>query len=237
MKRIKRSKIHRYVGLVLLPFLVISALTGVFRANHKWFWKEDYKKVKSTRHDYTLQTPAITLDSVLHIVRNEVGASVGISEVRFRREAGQLLYDVRLQAHHPLLIDAGNGKILSPISADLAVALASQYVKDDLEVANVRLDENYKSRKEHKPRPVYVVSYNDALNTQILLDKYNGEIEEEIDNNLKFGFWMVKLHDYDFWNSKRILLSIVGLGLTLVAVTGFYVWLKVRHKKKKPVHT
>ncbi|HYG19663.1 MAG TPA: PepSY domain-containing protein, partial [Ohtaekwangia sp.] len=71
------------------------------------------------------------------------------------------------------------------------------------------------------------------LNTKILLDKYNGEIEEEIDNNLKFGFWMVKLHDYDFWNSKRVILSVVGAGLTVVGLTGFYLWLRKKDKKKK----
>lgn len=231
--KIKRSKLHRYIGLVLLPFLVVSALTGFFRANHKWFWKEDYKKVKNTRYSYTLDVPAVSMDSLFRIVRDEAGVDAAITEIRFRKEAGRLFYDVRLRGHHPLLIDAANGKVLSPITAELAVTLASQYVKDNPEMKSIVLNEHYRTRKEHKLRQVYVVSYKDALNTQILLDKYNGEIEEEIDNNLKFGFWMVKLHDYDFWNSKRAILSFAGLGLTAVALTGFYLWIKVRRKKKK----
>jgi uncharacterized iron-regulated membrane protein len=128
---------------------------------------------------------------------------------------------------------ATTGKVMSPLPESLAITLAGQYVKPGTAVKRAYLDEHYRTRKEKKHRAVYVVEYADALNTVILLDKNNGEIEEEIDNNLKFGFWMVKLHDYDFWNSKRVLLSIVGLGLTIVGLTGFYLWLRKKDKKKR----
>jgi uncharacterized iron-regulated membrane protein len=227
-----RYRVHLVLGVFFLPFLLISALTGFFRANYKWFWKEDYKKVKNTSYTYALSKPGISLDSVFTVAAAYY-RDTSLTEIRLRSEAGRLFYDVRSKGKTPVLIDANTGKILSPITDTLAATLADQYVLPGMKAKSVYLDESYQTRKDHKPRPVYVVEYADALDTKILLDKYNGEIEEEIDNNLKFGFWMVKLHDYDFWNSKRVILSVVGGGLTIVGLTGFYLWLRKKDKKKK----
>lgn len=232
MKKLNRYRIHLFIGIFLFPFLLISSLTGFFRANYKWFWKEDYKKTKNSSYNYALDNPLVSIDSVFVITAAQYGDAM-LAEIRLRKEAGRLFYDVRGKGKKPILIDAKNGEVVSPISEGLAISLANQYVKAGTKVKSVYLDENYKTRKEKKPRPVYVVEYADALNTKILLDKNNGEIEEEIDDNLKFGFMMVKLHDYDFWNSKRIILNFVGLGLTLVGFTGFYIWLMKKEKKKK----
>jgi uncharacterized iron-regulated membrane protein len=236
-KLVSRYRLHLLIGVTLFPFLLISSLTGFFRANHKWFWKENYKKVKNTAYSYVLEKPPIPLDSVFSIAERSYNEDPKLAEIRLRREAGRLFYDVRSKGKSPLLIDATNGEVLSPIQESLAIQLASQYVSTDATVKSAYLDENYTTRKEHKPRPVFVVEYADELHTQILLDKFNGEIEEEIDDNLKFGFWMVKLHDYDFWNSKRLILSFVGLGLTGVGLTGFYIWLRKKNKKKKEKKT
>lgn len=89
-------------------------------------------------------------------------------------------------------------------------------------------DNNYKTRKEKKLRPVYIGEFADDLHTKIYVDKSNGEIEEEVDDNLQFGFWMVKWHDYDFWNAKRFNLSVVGIGLLILGFTGFYLWINKR---------
>ncbi|RAW02076.1 PepSY-associated TM helix domain-containing protein [Pseudochryseolinea flava] len=233
MKKLTRSRAHRYIGLVLLPFLLISALTGFFRANYKWFWKEDYKKVKNTSYSYALDVPEVSMDSVFSIAKRSAGSDAVISEVRFRREAGVAFYDVRIKKGNPILIDATSGEVVSPIDENMATLLAGQYVKGEAKVKYVELNESYETRKGNNIRSVYIISYDDALETQIIIDKYNGEIEEEVDKNLKFGMWMVKLHDYDFWDSKRGILSFVGIGLTLVAITGFYLWAKAKGKKTK----
>lgn len=231
-KKLNRNRIHLYIGVFLFPFLLISALTGFFRANHQWFWKADYKKIKNTTFQYTLDKPFISVDSVFEIAKRQYGEKGTLAEIRLRKEIGKMFYDVRNTGNAPLLIDATSGKVLSPISEDLAASLASQYVKPGLPIKKVSLDENYKTRKEKKTRSVYIVEFADELHTQILLDSNNGEIEEEIDDNLKFGMLMVKLHDYDFWNSKRIILSFAGIGLTVVGLTGFYIWLRKKDKSK-----
>ena len=223
-----RYKIHRWVGLIFLPFLLISVLTGFFRANHKWFWKEDYKKIKSSRYANNIQSPAVSIDSAIAIVKKNYGDSVLISEIQLKSEIGRLFYNVKVKKGLPVLIDASTGNQVSPLTPELAKEFAGQYVKDDLILKSIEADDAYKTRKEKKPRPVYVATYADDLHTRIYIDKNNGEIEEEVDDNLQFGFWMVKWHDYDFWNAKRIILSVVGIGLLLVALTGFYLWVKKR---------
>jgi hypothetical protein len=44
---------------------------------------------------------------------------------------------------------------------------------------------------------------------------------------------MVKLHDYDFWNSKRVILSLVSIGIVSIGMTGLFVWWKSYRKKRK----
>jgi len=221
-----RFKFHRIVGLVFLPLLLISVLTGFFRANHKWFWKEDYKKIKTTRYEVKIQSPQIGIDSVLSIIKSSYGDSILVSEIQLKSEIGRLFYNVKIKKGLPVLIDAANGHIVSPLTPELAKEFATQYVKDGLPFKSIHEDNAYRSRKEKKQRPVYVAEYADELHTKIYIDKNNGEIEEEVDDNLQFGFWMVKWHDYDFWNAKRFNLSFVSIGLLIVGLTGFYLWIR-----------
>lgn len=229
---LNRYKAHRIVALVFVPFLLISVLTGFFRANYKWFWKEDYKKVKNSSFENIVSKPAVDVDSVFSILETKLQDEEKIAEVKLKSEIGRLFYDVRLKNKTAILIDADKGTILSPLSEELAKVFASQYVSEGMILKKFYADDNYLTRKEKKKRPVYVAEYDDPLNTVIYIDRNNGEIEEEADDNLRFGFWMVKLHDYDFWNAKRIILSLVGIGLFLVSITGIYVWIKNKRMKK-----
>ena len=228
--KINRYKLHRVIGLIFLPFLIISVLTGFFRANYKWFWKEDYKKIKNFTYEYKIKTPEVPIDSVFLILGNTYGENISISEIKLKTEIGKLFYDVKIKNQTSVLVDANKGNVLSPISQELAKAIAGQYVKQELKFKTIYAEDNYKTRKDKKTRPVYIVEYDDPLNTKIYIDKNNGEIEEETDDNLQFGFWIVKLHDYDFWGAKRFNLSFVGIGLFILGYTGFYLWLKKNSK-------
>lgn len=229
--KINRYKVHRVIGLIFLPFLIISVATGFFRANYQWFWKEDYKKFKNTSYEYKIHSPEISIDSVFVILKNNYGENITVSEIKLKSEIGKLFYDVKIKNHTPVLVDANKGEILSPISQELAKAIAGQYVKPELKFKTIYANDNYKTRKDKKTRPVYIAEYDDPLHTKIFIDKNNGEIEEETDDNLQFGFWMVKLHDYDFWEAKRFNLSFVAIGLFILSCTGFYLWLKKKKRK------
>ncbi|MES2398286.1 MAG: PepSY domain-containing protein [Bacteroidota bacterium] len=233
--KINRYKVHQVIGLIFLPFLIISVLTGFFRANYKWFWKEDYKKIKNFSYEFKIKPPEIPIDSVFFILRNTYGENISVSEIKLKTEIGKLFYDVKIKNQASVLVDATKGNIVSPISPELAKTIAAQYVKPDLKFKIIYADNNYKTRKEKKIRPVYIIEYDDPLHTKIYIDKNNGEIEEETDDNLQFGFWIVKLHDYDFYGAKRFNLSFVGVGLFILGCTGFYLWLKKKKQKNKAI--
>ena len=164
------------------------------------------------------------------ILRNTYGENISVSEIKLKNEIGKLFYDVKIKNHLPVLVAADKGKIVSPISIELAKEIAGQYVKQELKFKTIYADDNYKTRKDKKKRPVFIAEYDDPLHTKIYIDKNNGEIEEETDDNLQFGFWMVKLHDYDFLGAKRFNLSFVGIGLFILGFTGLYLWLKKNEK-------
>ena len=230
-RKTNRYQVHRVIGLIFLPFLIISVATGFFRANYQWFWKQEYKKIKNFSYEYKIQSPEISIDSLFVIFKNTYGVNIFVSEIKLKSEVGKLFYDVKIKNHTPVLVDADKGEILSPISKELAKTIAGQYVKPQLKLKSIYTDDNYITRKDKKIRPVYIAEYDDPLHTKIFIDKNNGEIEEESDDNLQFGFWMVKLHDYDFWEAKRFNLSFVGIGLFLLGCTGFYLWLKKKQQK------
>lgn len=229
-----RYTIHRKLGLFILPFLIISAVTGFFRANHKWYWKEDYKKVKNIDYQYNIPKPVVSIDSVMSVI-NQVNENLSIRKILLETEINRPFYIARLSSGNSLLIDANTANILSPIDTNLAIQFASQYVKKGTSFKAITLLDKYLTRKSKQITPVYRIDYNDELNTQIFIDKSTGEIVEEIDDNLSFGMWMVKLHDYDFWTLKRILLSISGLGLFFLGITGLYLLLRKKRKRKKKI--
>jgi uncharacterized iron-regulated membrane protein len=228
-----RYKVHLVVGMIFFPFLVISTLTGFFRANYKWFWKENYKKVKNHSINKAVTAPALHLGKLLDSLQTANKAGLAITEVKLRSESGHLLYDIRTHKGKPLLIDAMTGRSLSPLSLSMAQDFAMQYVNAGMKIISAKEESAYITRKDKKEKAVYVFEFDDPLHTSIYIDKASGEIEEEVDDNLKFGFWMVKLHDYDFFGSKRFILSFAGAGLFILSLTGFYLWLRKRKMKKK----
>lgn len=231
--KINRHRLHRKIGLVFLPLLLLSAITGFFRANHAWFWKKDYMKVKRNLYPSAVATPPVSLARCFAIADSITGKKGSLQAVLYKTDGGLDLYQITMKDHVPVVIDAVSGEVMSPVTAQRAVALARQYIQNDFPFRQCELLEGYVPRKQKAPRPVYRISYKDELNTEIYLDKYTGEIVEELDDNLRFGVWMVKLHDYDFWDNKRFHLSVVGAGTVLLGLSGL--WLLVKRKKKRAV--
>lgn len=230
--KIKPNKLHLRIGMIFLPFLLVSTITGFFRANHEWFWKENYMKKKRERNA-AISIPVVPIDQCMSLALNFVEEKDEIRQLKLKMECGKLFYEIKFKSNHPILIDATTGRLINGLSENIAVAVADQYIESDFGKGAVTFIPNYIYRKEKKAKEVFEVSYNDDLHSKIYIDKYSGEIVEEVDDNRKIIFWMVKLHDYDFWNSKRVILSLVSIGIVSIGMTGLFVWWKSYRKKRK----
>jgi len=219
--------------MIFLPFLFLSTITGFFRANHEWFWKDNYMKKKREMGNAALSIPIVPIDHCISLALNYAGEEDEIRQLKLKTECGKLYYEIRFHKSHPLLMDASTGRLINGLTDSMAIAFADQYIESDIGKVAINFLPGYIHRKEKKPKEVFEVAYKDDLNTKIYIDKYSGEIVEEVDEDRKIIFWMVKLHDYDFWNSKRVFLSLVSMGIVSIGMTGLYVWWKSNRKKRK----
>lgn len=224
--------IHRYLGVCLFIFIVISATTGFLRANYRWYWKEGYKQKKQVISNIPLTSPSLSIEQVFKIVNKKNDGTTEVEHIKLKGDFGRLLYEVKLKNDSKFLIDAQTGKPLSPLKEELVKKIASQYIKGKTEVQEITKLKQYIPRKEKEIRPVYKVSFNDRLHTEIFLDINTGEIVEELDDQRKMALWIIRLHDYNVFGLKRIFLSFVGIGLLLLTTSGFYLWLSGRPLKK-----
>jgi len=231
MKAAAKYRIHRTIAIIVVPLLIISTVTGFFRANQKWYWEEGYKKKKQPSNIvienelFPVAKLALEIDSVSQ-KKNKY------QEISIQAENKTLYYKLITATKEKYLVEAHTGKIVSPLNTQLASAFATQYVKEKPKVKSCLFLKEYVARKGKETKPVYKIEFDNKVHSQIFLDYYTGEIIEDIDDNRQFGIWMVRLHDYDFFDSKRIIGSVVGISIILVALSGIWIY-RFRLKKKK----
>ncbi len=229
MKAALKYRIHRTIAIIVVPLLLLSTLTGFFRANQKWFWPEGYKKKKQPA-DFVLQSELVSVNAITTKIDSISGKKNKYKDINLRADNNRLFYVVTTTIDKYLL-DAYTGELVSPLSPQLASAIALQYVQEQPAVKSCTLLKEYAPRKAKEKKPAYEVRFDNALHSHIYLDYRTGEIIEDIDDNRSFGMWVARLHDYDFFNSKRGITNIVSAGILLVALSGIWIY-RFRSKKK-----
>jgi hypothetical protein len=231
MKTSVKYRIHRTIAIIVLPLLLISITTGFFRANQKWYWEDGYKRKK--------HPPAISIEKELIPVKSLVEKVDSISqkknkfqEISLQAENEALYYKLITTSKGRYLVEAYTGTVVSPLSSKLASAFALQYVKEKPAVKSVELLKKYIARRGKEIKPAYKVMFDNDVHSEIYLDYYTGEIIEDIDDNRQFGMWVLRLHEYDFFDSKRSITSMVGISMLLLSFSGLWIY-KIRLKNKK----
>ena len=230
MKRSTKYTLHRTIAIVVVPLLLLSTFTGFFRANQKWFWEDGYKK-KKQKTDFVINGEIVPVSVVAARIDSLGGGRSKLEEVTLRQEGGRLFYLVSTSEKKKFLVDATTGGIASPVDSKLAQLIARQYVKGDPYIHSCTLLESYKPRKAREAKPAYEVVFLNPAHSKIYIDYNSGEILEDMDDNRKFGMWMIRLHDYDFWDSKRSISSFVGVGVFLTALSGIWIY-RLRRKRE-----
>jgi len=235
-------KIHQYVTIGAVLFLLASVITGLLWAYAPYlYWADGYKQRK---HDFSPQDIARARFSVSDIIQkteSRFGKDSVLEELTLSSDAGMLLYDVRYRGSdgkvHRTLLDAKSGDWISPLNEETALRIARQYVLDIPPVEAVSLEEAWIPRKKNTGRPAWVVRFSDNGGTEIILDPATGEILEDQDNIRRFHFFIMKLHQFNFFGFKKVLTIIPGLPLLIAIITGSMMWAtpKWRNYAKKRI--
>lgn len=218
---------HRWVGIASLSFLLLSVGTGLLWANAKFlYWDEHYKEKVRKIAGPPLEAARMSLQEVMDRGHAAVDGPASVEQVTLRSDFGRLLYDIRLRAGgktRTLLFDAITGEALSPISTDLARDIARQYVSENAEVTAVAT-EPYTPRKKHKAQEAIRVGFNDTNRTEIVLDSHTGEILEDEGRWRQFHFFVMQLHQLNFFGFEKTLLNVPGIPLLMMGLTGLFLW-------------
>jgi uncharacterized membrane protein YkoI len=212
-------RFHRLAGAVLAILFVSSALTGMTWAmSHHLYWKRDYLKPKQGIDAPPLSNAVVTVQEALSIAGGRA------STASLRQEGGMLIWDVVTKegkANRSTLIDARTGRVMTPLTAVEARAIAAQYVRIATpDVERVDYDSCWISRRKDAPRAAYVVRYRNPRATEITVDAESGRILEEYDPSRRFHFFIQRLHQLDYFGTDKSLTLVPGIGLLVMTLTG-----------------
>lgn len=219
---------HRRVAILSAGFLLLTAVTGILwaYAPHLYF-KDGYLKKKSVPPGPALSDARLTPQQAMRLVAAQFANSKGAEAVLLRVEGGHLLYEVQHRAEKAMqsaLVDAVSGAVINPLNEELAVAIAAEYVAGNRRVKAAVQLENYRHRSGKLVPSVYRVAFVAPGNPEILIDRNSAAIVEDSDDSRAFHFWVMKLHQFQFFGTKKELTLIPGLALVLLILTGLLIW-------------
>jgi uncharacterized membrane protein YkoI len=210
-----------------LGFLLLSASTGLLWADAKFlYWDEHYKEKVRPLAGPPLESATLSLDRVFSLAKAAAGGPALIEQTTLRADFGRLFYEVKLRAEGAsttVLLDAMSGERLSPITPELAPAIAAQYVRAPAAVTGVDV-ERYTPRKKQRAYDAVRVRFDDAGATEIVLDRQTGEILEDEGRWRRVHFAVMQLHQLNFFGFEKTLLNIPGVPLLLMGFSGLAVW-------------
>ncbi len=214
---------HRRIAVVSSGVLLLTALTGLLwaYAPHLYF-RDGYLKKKSIRPGPAVEAARLTPREAISKSALRPGTSA-VTSVSLRVEGGRLVYEIIRGAGMTAqaeLIDANSGERLSPIGGELASLIAAEYVVGNPAIKDTTELANYRHRSGKVWRSVYRVAFVAPRHPAIYIDRYSGTIVEESDDARAFHFWVMKLHQLQFFGTKKELTLVPGMALLLLVASG-----------------
>lgn len=219
---------HRRIAIASALVLASTAITGILwaYAPHIYF-QEGYLKKKVKANAPGLTAAKISQKEALETAIEALKSDKGIETLSLRGEGSHLIYEVIRKDGKELksaLVDAVSGEVLNPISEKLAIEFAAQYVAGNPPVKEATALDEYRHRSGKKMKAIYRVSFAAPGNPEIYIDRNSGQIVEESDNARGFHFWVMKIHQLQFFGTKKELTIIPGIALILLIITGTTLW-------------
>lgn len=229
-------RVHAWTGAAGALFLASSAVTGILWANAgRLYWRaDDYKKKKASVAGPALESARIDIRRALAAARPQLGPEAAVAVLTLKSEAGRLVYEAQA-GKRSVLIDAGTGRSLSPLTEEDVSLFAGQYAPKGASRLAARREVSFTGRDGRERGPVWIVSYRDNGGTDIVLDEMSGQIVEEFDPSRRFHFWVMRLHRLDFFHADKALTAVPGLFLLGLVISGIPLWLRPRRRNSRPL--
>lgn len=216
MKAIKLSrKIHKWIALVLGIQLFLWALSGFYMVAVNIDIIHGDMLVKNVQRD-------VSYDDSLHIPLEQLAIRhPDAQSITLKSMMGRPVYQITGET--TLLLDAKNGRQLSPLDAQTATQIASYHYAGEGAVRRVEfLESNPPTELQERSLPLWRVDFDDIWNSSFYIDPYTGEFTTRRHTLWRvFDFlWMLHVMDYDeradINNTVLRVFSVLGtfLGLT-----------------------
>ena len=230
-------RFHRWFGVGSAIVVVLAPVTGLLWAYAPYlYWESGYLERKHPAAIADYGSVTLTPQDAMRLVRAQLGGDAKISAVTLRSELGSPIYEVAGE-NLAALVDARSGAVMSPLAPDVATRIAAQYVRGTPPLASTTLLEQFLHRSGKIHRAVYQVRFDAPGNPEIFISARNGAIIEEQDAARRFHFWIMRLHQLNFFGFKKTLTIIPGGAIVILVASGLVLSrrAKARASLAKPV--
>lgn len=229
--------LHYRVALVASLFIGISATTGLLWAYAPYlYWQPGYMEKRAGSPALASDTPLLHPGELIARLSraNDEQFSGPVSAVSLRSEAGRPVYEVSFATSKSrLLVDASSGTPLGPLSKEFALQMARQYVDDGVEVDTAERVAPWEDRKGKRYESVWIVRFADDGATEVVFDELSGHLAEHSDNVRRFHFGVMKLHQFNFFGTHKVLSAVSGVPLLILLFSGLVLgWKRLRPRKR-----
>ncbi|MDP2735237.1 MAG: PepSY domain-containing protein, partial [bacterium] len=173
-------RFHRWLGIVFGLFLLSSAVTGILWAYAPYlYWKPGHMEKKAPLPSPPLTDAVLSIPEAVRRLQEKEEGKIEAQSVLLRKDFGRLLYEIEYKVSggkHRFVIDAKSGDFLSPLSEELTVEIARQYVAGNPPLESVVLLSNWVHRNKIAGVRAFRVRFQDAGRTEVFLDPETGHI-------------------------------------------------------------
>ncbi|NUN92811.1 MAG: PepSY domain-containing protein [Verrucomicrobiae bacterium] len=217
-------RFHVWLGIVSAGFLILSAATGILWAYAPHlYWKPGYLQRKHPAVLPSFDEDLLPLREALRVAREQWGSESRISKITLHGELGMMVYEIlgkRRDGETSLLVDARTGKTLSPITPLLAEQIARAYAEGAPSLRSIVLLDRYVHRSGKVYPSVYKVCFDGKRDPEFFVDAHSGKLLEEQDRLRRFHWWVMRLHQLNFFGFRKTLTVLPGATLLLLVFSG-----------------
>lgn len=216
--------IHKWVGLIVGLQILAWSVSGLYMT---WVPIEKVRSENLVRaapvRDLRKATGLISAESAV------AAARVSVSRLELVDIAGRWMWRIDSAGKPHMLIDAEQGKVVSPLDEQAAREIALYDYAGKGKIAALQLIEKNPPIEYRKAAPVWQIAFDDADNTHIYVEPLTGKVAARRSDVWRTYDFLWSLHimdygkreDFSHWpiivmSLLALILSVTGIGLLVI---------------------